>query len=645
MFTIRPNPMEGESFIGFLLRVAEYNGVQIQDIYQIVSNGINPRLSLHLLDINPNKYIDPTLMNQVLDISSEQLREMSLRPLLEKLVDNPDGDYIFKDVIQLFDHQYRKFCPECLREKGYFKLIWQIKEIKICDVHLKKLRNSCAKCGGKQLYTHPNLREIECCHCRAKLTWEEEPQSDKTQDKKYIEQQLRKHRDWIYLISPDISFPKIQGFPTEKSLAIFELFLAQGKEKEYNPYNIKYLAQNQIKLLQRIIKGSIRSKYPNLSILLELVRNCGLTVEEFSKLQISEKYYQGIIKIKQTPSDTFACRTPWCLCSSEEKLKKNKKGDSIFCVDCGVRYKKKSDGTWVEDGGQINKIIRVKELAEEGYSKQFISKESGIPQDILEKMRGYLLYHGLVRPQVQQRLFAPECMDNNTIRETFLDILSKQSTVTAKNYAGKKYGLTPDEFYYHLASPEVQEILDSNRRRKKARKEKRPLAKTLHSTLNETVKYNIKITKVLMAKELGVSMSTIDRMGLSQKISTYQKVQRERIIMEKAKYFIDNTRNKGFRIFSASVYGYLQINKKRLKRLYPEVEQYISHELIKEGLKYGKLDYATLRVLTEEAVKSLRGTKRIITLNDVADSLGCTVEFLKMKWKVKPFLIEMGVEV
>lgn len=65
-----------------------------------------------------------------------------------------------------------RFCPKCLKEKGYFKDIWRVMFINSCKEHLCYLHNSCPKCN-RPIDTSKNsykLQYTQCWHCGFDLT-------------------------------------------------------------------------------------------------------------------------------------------------------------------------------------------------------------------------------------------------------------------------------------------------------------------------------------------------------------------------------------------------------------------------------------------------------------------------------------------
>lgn len=63
--------------------------------------------------------------------------------------------YCLDRATDLYAPSFR-WCPACMwvsrkyGQEGYFKLIWQLKCVKYCDIHDIQLINSCGRCGSKQ---------------------------------------------------------------------------------------------------------------------------------------------------------------------------------------------------------------------------------------------------------------------------------------------------------------------------------------------------------------------------------------------------------------------------------------------------------------------------------------------------------------
>ncbi len=64
---------------------------------------------------------------------------------------------------------YLRFCPRCVDEDGYYRLIWRMSDIEGCVIHDEYLREACAFCGHRIPPLSPLLRIGVCPTCRKDL--------------------------------------------------------------------------------------------------------------------------------------------------------------------------------------------------------------------------------------------------------------------------------------------------------------------------------------------------------------------------------------------------------------------------------------------------------------------------------------------
>lgn len=165
IFTVRPNPRNGESLWSYLLRLANQNGIpfllMLNKIKQWDRKYIQ-RDDLNLLDISPRSVLD---MENILGLTGqpiERLLDASLARVLRTFGVNQEiqrARFMSGMILDTY-----RFCPQCLKEKLYYRLIWKMNPVKACTQHDVFLVNGCPSCK-KQI----NFREVEildvCPHC------------------------------------------------------------------------------------------------------------------------------------------------------------------------------------------------------------------------------------------------------------------------------------------------------------------------------------------------------------------------------------------------------------------------------------------------------------------------------------------------
>lgn len=134
-FIYHPTPLEDEGLNGFLLRVAEGNGLQ----------GIRTAFSG---EDNLRACIEMRLGWEAgASIADHLLRELE------------PARY---ETYKAWNHKGSRFCPECLGEKGYWRQEWELALQTACPVHQCALVDVCHQCGRDLDWKRSSLLHCEC---------------------------------------------------------------------------------------------------------------------------------------------------------------------------------------------------------------------------------------------------------------------------------------------------------------------------------------------------------------------------------------------------------------------------------------------------------------------------------------------------
>ncbi|RKG29041.1 TniQ family protein [Acinetobacter tianfuensis] len=152
-------PYPDESATSYLLRTAELNGHT--SVYQLFGKEKFSFLSKSspnytFVDTNRFRYALQTLnLNpDYIDLAFERDKSTSRAPRKYRNV-NVDHN--------LFKSQSYSYCPQCLKEKPYFRKIWLLRPIFSCPIHSIFLLNNCYKCGHAIKLQSGSL--VKCSNC------------------------------------------------------------------------------------------------------------------------------------------------------------------------------------------------------------------------------------------------------------------------------------------------------------------------------------------------------------------------------------------------------------------------------------------------------------------------------------------------
>lgn len=286
-FTARPSSMMGKSLTSYLSKALSLNHVNIKDICGKFSIG---RSSFYHIDKNPFRVINIKKLSEILDKPAEQIASMTFQPYVNKLIDNIDNYILFNHKLPLINYKKRRFCPICLKEKGHYKLIWQVNEIVICTEHHCKIEMTCPICSREQPYLSDKLSEFKCPYCQGSIIKEQIIKVDED----IIISQERIYEDWNYLLNPSTLFFQFDGLSKEKSLELILLYIKFIEKRVYNT--------RAIKPTNNKVNRMIRSEYygvPDISSLLCFLRDKSISISDFCDLINGERtYLAGLEKLE-----------------------------------------------------------------------------------------------------------------------------------------------------------------------------------------------------------------------------------------------------------------------------------------------------------------------------------------------------------
>lgn len=169
VFSVRPKLLPEESFWSYLLRLAGQNGIPIL----IMLNSIKTweqkyvqRADFALLDTTPGSVLNMERLSDLTGQSVENLLNATFAPLLRTFGASQEVQRV-RFVSGMILDTYR-FCPHCLEEALYYRLLWRMVPITSCVKHGVILVGKCDSCDREI-----KLRDIElldvCPYCSNSL--------------------------------------------------------------------------------------------------------------------------------------------------------------------------------------------------------------------------------------------------------------------------------------------------------------------------------------------------------------------------------------------------------------------------------------------------------------------------------------------
>lgn len=167
----RTEPFENELLSSWITRNAYLNFMSLNSFL----GAIFPNKTYHSKDIELYKFNDEfyNKLENITEVDSKIIRRLQLYKyegyIEEKIHINGRHHWFTPSHPSNFSNSFYgiRFCPLCLKEKDYFKDVWRVMFINICNEHQCYLHNSCPKCNhpidiSKNSY---KLHYTQCWHC------------------------------------------------------------------------------------------------------------------------------------------------------------------------------------------------------------------------------------------------------------------------------------------------------------------------------------------------------------------------------------------------------------------------------------------------------------------------------------------------
>lgn len=581
-----PKPIHGESLSSYLQRISKLNFVGSYDFWRLlIQNGTHyPQSSLSAsLDLCPYCFIELHKLASMLDITGESLENMTFIPLYKKLgIDKlvVHHSRVLSNIIE----RHRKYCPKCLKENRYYKLIWQVKEVRYCENHCLELISRCP-CCDKQIPILPSSSHISFCpYCNFDLAKFEGRKITFSNDMSRI------YEDWSYLIdSSKTGLEPLQRLTNKQGLAVRILYLSS-----ILPANTLSEAENStLKSVLQIARDSKESQtFIHLSTILSIARKAHISLESFFTMPVSEEYVKSLFMKKELLSKTYSCIAPWCSSylipgslkhtATSKKVLKNGSAYNyyMYCEKCGIEYRL-SNRELSERSDFISFAWNI--LKDKLNSKQPTLRELSLSSNTtVDKVRRAIIF--LSANKLVSSTYIPIELPENHKRE----LLDKLKSLIVSGFYGKKIRkelkMKYSDFLYYWFHPEVI-IAYINRKKPVVRSTQRTTLNVQYfkNILEYLYQNNIPITINQVSKSLNVCPETLRLWGCLDLIKKAKHIQREKILQQKkeaylaqAKVYIANAINTNHQVRSEELYKYIGSPRTVIVRNFPDVTAYIS---------------------------------------------------------------------
>lgn len=581
VFTVRPKLLPGESFWSYLLRIAEQNGIPILMMLNSIKTWEQKyvqRTDFALLDISPGSILNMEQLSTLTGQSIEKLLDTTFVPLLRKFGANQEVQRA-RFVSGMILDTYR-FCPQCLEDVLYYRLLWRMAPITSCAKHGVVLIHKCYNCG-KEI----KLRDIElldvCPYCGYLLT-KDVPSALTGNDQK---RQIWMHETLCTLLTP------VSQHIRSNAAAMRLLYLLCGRQSHFDRHLVEALLPSVLPtLLQHARDSHSQKRILHLSFLLNTLHEHHFTITEFLQTTVPDSFVESVRQRMVRRADQLSCLAPWCggyqrpgtLVKTGTTLKRRKSGETLLyylaCTECGCEYAIDEDGELKERTYFIEGYQALKETnAPLGGIKELASS-IGFTED---KTRRCLAYF-CTRHQLDESALIRFEVGTSLLERVLNDIRKGTKLKAIQQWECWE---SHQQFLVYRFHPEVMHtLIELKRPRPFKRSDTAVKREKVRVALDTLLDRDKDITLGSVCDIIGVCPETIRSWGCNADIARAKQLQRQRRLELLKESLYEKTdeylgRNPFRPVSSEELHKHLGIGRTVLWRTAPEVAAYVTEQL------------------------------------------------------------------
>ncbi|NKE04669.1 TniQ family protein [Mesobacillus selenatarsenatis] len=296
--SIRCKTKSGESLLSYLLRLANSNDVPLLTLLNTFRHPDRQyyiqKANLDLICYSPKHIIDVKELVKTVRLSEEEIEKCSFHYMLGHFSDEKNIPHlrILSGVIR----NVLYYCPKCLMDSNYYRLLWKVKDVTVCLQHECYLLDKCLHCK-KPIYYRDLLQVGKCPYCKNSLfkTAQNLPHDHELQEQRWIQAQ------WMFLLFENGKVINLQ----ELSLRV--LFLLNGKKTDEISRQliggILNLSNGTEKLLQHARGTRIDSRTLHINLLIRILREINSSFEQLFSIDVPASFSRVVCQNKKRSGD------------------------------------------------------------------------------------------------------------------------------------------------------------------------------------------------------------------------------------------------------------------------------------------------------------------------------------------------------
>lgn len=580
MYLIRLKPNHNESLLSYLSRTAEANEFSLTDVIKDVKRKkyILRIDRLYLIDLYPHVTLDLEVLAERTQQTEEQLLQMTCYYAFSKFSHSEKESYSrFMNGLTRRDLFY---CPKCLIEHNYIRLMWKIDGINLCLKHHCKLSQKCDYCGDT--FDLNKIQADNCCpSCKVFLG---QGECLLIKDVSALLQQKWLVSQWEYLLRTSTTFFSPRDIAHRVAFLLQNINQKLTLKEACANYEVNYQ-----ELLQ-FARGTLNHQRSfHLHKLLNVLFKCEVEIHQFLSITIPEQISSQLSSSASSVGagiDHAVCLAPWCpyynsgefLKKTGTRYKKLKDGsvqkNYLFCTHCGCTYYFDEQGSQFERDGFIDgfNIIHSLNIEHIQNDKQF--KLGSIPNSVWAYFQTRLENHILIEKELLDRVIKAIIKGNS------LNQIKSWSCWTSAD----QYLL----YRYHIDVLRVRHF--KKREVTKPKKHTNQIAMLIHVTKHFLDKDET-ITLNKFASYLEISPTTLQNWNegyveytnaKALQKSERLKKRKEQLIIEIDR-LIENQKFTGTLLRAKDIYDHLGMKQSYLCDWALEITRYITHQVGKHN--------------------------------------------------------------
>ncbi len=579
--SVRSRPFPDEALSSYLFRLSKANGLSLLSILNSIKTSRGHYVQqndIGLLDFSPKSVVDTKRLAKMVDLPEEKLLSLSFYYALKTFCssDSVERSRVFSGMIR--DHKY--YCPKCLEEKLYFKLIWKIQDVNVCVVHGIPLLRRCYSCGSL-LKLHESAL-IRSCQCRFKLSCLENGKAISTTE---LEHQAWLYQAWNTLL-------KSGYFLNSFDVAIRILYILNFRQTVFDREKVDMVSINSSLSLATLLqhaRGSLSQKRTlHFSFILNTLYDTQITMDEFLSMDIPQNFIDSIRQEVVPKYDQLFCIAPWCssymnsgtLVKTGTSLRRLTSGELRYyylaCKKCGCEYALNKKGEITERTYFIKAYNRLKDIVFAEKSVKRLASELGFSEDKVKRCLAYFQ---------SRNIFSEADKRTNldfTLLNDFVNALEKGKTIK-EIQTWNRWG-SYNHFLLHRFHSNVIQALIQFKRPRSCYNDSAVNRERVHQVLLQMLKEDLDITISSVSDMVGVCPETLRNWGCNEDIASAKSNQKEKRIQQMKNSLYNSIdsyleSHKQETVFSDDLYEYLGKKRTVLWRIAPEITSYVTSRL------------------------------------------------------------------